>query len=301
MMRRSDLDPYVSTGRVGVITLWVVIVHVALFFLLPLALWLVSLIEEEKEPPLTVMKVGLVDLPEGDSLDAPKDGIKLPPPAPEPAPEPEPVPSPEPEPEEKTVKPPPPAPPKLKAEIRTPPPPPKQKPDKPKNKPKPKYLTAEEIRQKRNKNPKRIVEQVQPAPSAADRQRQQAAQQRRDAIRNVSNNIGKYGHVDGGGVADRLATMEEKVYMEKLFEYIDPLFVQPSASLLRNQTPTVEVYITVDTNGALLGWEIHKASNVPAMNEAVEALHAKLKHRIMPKPPRKMKIPILLKIRKRPR
>ncbi len=298
MLQDHNLDPYVNTGRMGAITVWVVAAHLAVFLLLPLTVWVVSLMKTE-EPPLIVMKVGLVDLPEGDSLNAPEDGIKLPEP---PAPEPEPVAPPE----TKPVKPDPvppapeplPPPPKPKNDPPPAPPAPKETP-KPKPKPKKKQplLSADEIRKKRNKN-KRFTEQ--PKTSVADQKRQQqaaarAAQERKNLLASMVQNTGsgKYGHMDGG-LKGILANAEEREYFDKLYEYINARFHQPSNALLQGRKPSVTVEISIGADGALRDWRITKSSNVSAMNEAVEAVRGKIQ--TMPKPPRAMKVPITFRI-----
>ncbi len=296
-MQRFGLDPYTDTKRMGVVTVWVILAHVAVFVLLPIGIWISGFFREE-EAPLVVMKVGLVDLPEGDSMDAPPDGIKLPDPPPaEPEPEPEPV-KPEPEPVKNAPPPPPPPPkPEVKPEVKPVPPPPTPKPKtevkpKPKTevKPKPKLLSADDIRKKRNKNLKPKTKNTDT--QNAEYQKQLADRQK--ALQNLSSEIGKYGDL-AAGLDGLRATAEDRAYYEKLKEYIDGRFVQPADALLNGKKPEVTVQISVGKDGALLKWVITKPSSIPAMNEAVEALRAKLQ--TMPPPPRSMTIPMTIRIR----
>ncbi len=292
MLQDHNLDPYVNSGRMGFITVWVVIAHLAVFLLLPLTVWAVSLLDEE-EPPLIVMKVGLVDLPEGDSLTAPEDGVKLPDPPPPAPPEqaetvkPDPVP-PEPEPL--------PTPPKPKNNPHPAPPEAKEKP-----KPKPKQNTKPKWKPRTNitRTGRRFTEESKP--SAADQKKQQqaarAAQERQRLINEMmqaSAGAGKYGHIDGGLKGMLADAAERREYFDKLYKYIDARFHQPSDALLQGQKPSVTVEISIGADGALLGWKVTKPSKIPAMNDAVDAV--KVKIQTLPKPPRAMRVPITFRI-----
>ena len=275
---KHGMDPYANSNRTKWIAIWVICAHLMVFVIVPLVLLGVDLLVPE-EPPLVVMKVGLVDLPEGDSPDAPVNGEQQPipePPAPEPpAPEP-----PKPEPPKPV-----PAPPK-----------PKQKPVPPK----PKYLTAADILKQRNKNRGKTVT-IKNKDNRKQQQQDHAAQQAyakqlaeyNRAQQALQSARGRFGSPDAG-LKGILATAEDRAYYAKLKAFVDARFVQPSDALLDGRKPVVQVQITIGKDGSLTGWNVTSPSDVQAMNDAVAALKEKL--RTMPVPPRAMTIPFTFRV-----
>ena len=295
---KHGMDPYANSNRTKWIAIWVICAHLMVFVIVPLVLLGVDLLVPE-EPPLVVMKVGLVDLPEGDSPDAPVNGEQQPipePPAPEPpAPEP---PKPEPpKPEPPKPEPPKPEPPKPEPPKPVPAPPkPKQKPVPPK----PKYLTAADILKQRNKNRGKTVT-IKNKDNRKQQQQDHAAQQAyakqlaeynraRQALQSAR---GRFGSPDAG-LKGILATAEDRAYYAKLKAFVDARFVQPSDALLDGRKPVVQVQITIGKDGSLAGWNVTSPSDVQAMNDAVAALKEKL--RTMPVPPRAMTIPFTFRV-----
>lgn len=295
---KHGMDPYANSNRTKWIAVWVICAHLMVFVIVPLVLLGVDLLVPE-EPPLVVMKVGLVDLPEGDSPDAPVNGEQQPipePPAPEPpAPEP---PKPEPpKPEPPKPEPPKPEPPKPEPPKPVPAPPkPKQKPVPPK----PKYLTAADILKQRNKNRGKTVT-IKNKDNRKQQQQDHAAQQAyakqlaeynraRQALQSAR---GRFGSPDAG-LKGILATAEDRAYYAKLKAFVDARFVQPSDALLDGRKPVVQVQITIGKDGSLAGWNVTSPSDVQAMNDAVAALKEKL--RTMPVPPRAMTIPFTFRV-----
>ena len=290
---KHGMDPYANSNRTKWIAVWVICAHLMVFVIVPLVLLGVDLLVPE-EPPLVVMKVGLVDLPEGDSPDAPVNGEQQPipePPAPEPpAPEP-------PKPEPPKPEPPKPEPPKPEPPKPVPAPPkPKQKPVPPK----PKYLTAADILKQRNKNRGKTVT-IKNEDNRKQQQQDHAAQQAyakqlaeynraRQALQSAR---GRFGSPDAG-LKGILATAEDRAYYAKLKAFVDARFVQPSDALLDGRKPVVQVQITIGKDGSLAGWNVTSPSDVQAMNDAVAALKEKL--RTMPVPPRAMTIPFTFRV-----
>ena len=290
---KHGMDPYANSNRTKWIAIWVICAHLMVFVIVPLVLLGVDLLVPE-EPPLVVMKVGLVDLPEGDSPDAPVNGEQQPipePPAPEPpAPEP-------PAPEPPKPEPPKPEPPKPEPPKPVPAPPkPKQKPVPPK----PKYLTAADILKQRNKNRGKTVT-IKNKDNRKQQQQDHAAQQAyakqlaeynraRQALQSAR---GRFGSPDAG-LKGILATAEDRAYYAKLKAFVDARFVQPSDALLDGRKPVVQVQITIGKDGSLAGWDVTSPSDVQAMNDAVAALKEKLQ--TMPVPPRAMTIPFTFRV-----
>lgn len=285
---KHGMDPYANSNRTKWIAVWVICAHLMVFVIVPLVLLGVDLLVPE-EPPLVVMKVGLVDLPEGDSPDAPVNGEQQPIPEP-PAPEP-------PAPEPPKPEPPKPEPPKPEPPKPVPAPPkPKQKPVPPK----PKYLTAADILKQRNKNRGKTVT-IKNKDNRKQQQQDHAAQQAyakqlaeynraRQALQSAR---GRFGSPDAG-LKGILATAEDRAYYAKLKAFVDARFVQPSDALLDGRKPVVQVQITIGKDGSLAGWNVTSPSDVQAMNDAVAALKEKL--RTMPVPPRAMTIPFTFRV-----
>ena len=285
---KHGMDPYANSNRTKWIAVWVICAHLMVFVIVPLVLLGVDLLVPE-EPPLVVMKVGLVDLPEGDSPDAPVNGEQQPIPEP-PAPEP-------PAPEPPKPEPPKPEPPKPEPPKPVPAPPkPKQKPVPPK----PKYLTAADILKQRNKNRGKTVT-IKNEDNRKQQQQDHAAQQAyakqlaeynraRQALQSAR---GRFGSPDAG-LKGILATAEDRAYYAKLKAFVDARFVQPSDALLDGRKPVVQVQITIGKDGSLAGWNVTSPSDVQAMNDAVAALKEKL--RTMPVPPRAMTIPFTFRV-----
>ena len=285
---KHGMDPYANSNRTKWIAVWVICAHLMVFVIVPLVLLGVDLLVPE-EPPLVVMKVGLVDLPEGDSPDAPVNGEQQPIPEP-PAPEP-------PKPEPPKPEPPKPEPPKPEPPKPVPAPPkPKQKPVPPK----PKYLTAADILKQRNKNRGKTVT-IKNKDNRKQQQQDHAAQQAyakqlaeynraRQALQSAR---GRFGSPDAG-LKGILATAEDRAYYAKLKAFVDARFVQPSDALLDGRKPVVQVQITIGKDGSLAGWNVTSPSDVQAMNDAVAALKEKLQ--TMPVPPRAMTIPFTFRV-----
>lgn len=310
------IDPYDSPPRRRKIFLAVLTAH-ALLIVVPLA-WLH--ISRLLDPPKIVMKVGLVDLPEGNSLDVPKDQTGKPgkaaaaaepeppvpepePPAPEP-PAPEPVPKVEPAPTPKVETPPPPPPPTPVKETPKVKQPPKVEPKKvePKVKEepkKPKYLRPEDIK----KTGKR-VKTDKPDPKA-EAKRKAAEQARADAERRAAEtrrqvaadarNAGKatYGSIAGGekGIP---ATKEYYDYIDELKRTVEQRWNQPNSVELEGKRPEAKFTLTIRKDGTVEKAEFVRTGIQP-MDQSLENLRSRLK--AVPPPPQAMTVDVTLRVK----
>ena len=305
------IDPYDSPPRRRKIFLVVLTAH-ALLILVPL-IWLH--ISRLLDPPKIVMKVGLVDLPEGNSLDVPKDQTGKPekPSAtaePEPA---QPVPEP-PAPEPVKTETPPPkteTPPKLetppKAEtpkIKTPPKtetPPKVKTPKKEEpkKEKPKYLRPEDIKKtgKRVKtdkpDPKAEAQRKAAEQARADAERK-AAEARREiaeGARNAARPV--YGSIAGGekGIP---ATKEYYDYIDELKRTVEQRWNQPNSVELEGRRPEAKITLTIRKDGTVEKADFARTGIQP-MDQSLENLRSRLK--AVPPPPQAMEIEITLRVK----
>ena len=290
LLLKHGVDPYNEpTGRNTVLT--VAVAHILMILIPSLILWLVEVFTPPEPPPVIVMKVGLIDLPEGT-----KDGDEN---APEPRPLP-PAPKPElpvfPElpdiPELPLLPEPPPPPPPVQPQPKPEPPAPTPKP-KPKPKPKP---DRSEIRRKIEEQRRANQKKRDTAEARAAREKT-AAEARAAAARAAAEraalldewNRGRKG-VDNSGVQGILADSKDREYLGKLKSFVEPRFRQPSDAQLGNQKPFTVVSVTIAANGTVENWTITNPSGNRAMDDAIRNTMQKLT--VVPVPPRKMTIPL---------
>ena len=316
-------DPYFNPKRARAILTGVLLMHVGLIAV-PL---IYSSLTDYFDPPLIVMKVGLADLPLGDSPDAgavadeprpktsepepdvsiddlptPQKVDDLPPDIPPPPPKVENPPKPKTEtivPVEE--------PPKPKTETKTnvkPPPKTEQKKDPPKTQtkqdpPKSNLLKPEDIIKPKNTRTQAQIEAERRAREAAEAKAKADAKARQDAIAAIRDaaKSGTYGTTNPGqqGV---LATKEMRDYYEQLNAYIRPKWnsVSPSSVELSGKVanwPTI--HLTIAKDGRITKAVIVSKSGNKAIDAAVETLLADLK--VAPVPPQAATIPVTLEIR----
>ena len=308
-MIKAGGNPYNDGTRMRKITLWVVIGHIV-FVLVPLvSFWLAGLcsscspIREEK-PQELVVQVGLVsDQPLGNTQE-PAPEVKEPPaeiplpPVEEPLPPPPPIEQPKPP----KIEPPKPV------EIKPKPQPkPQPKPVEVKPKPQPKppkkspFLRPDQIKVNRSSDAelkkqraeadrrKRRQEMERQIQAQRDYQRrlaeynaaqQRAAAQRQQALAGIRRNVTSVrGVVDAG-----LQGVQAQQYINDLKRVIDPLFIQPSDSLLKGAKPSVNVKLTISPAGRLISAAIVSRSGNGAMDESVEIWIGKVRNTQLPKP-----------------
>lgn len=314
-------DPYASSGRTFRILCAVLILH-SLIFILP---WLWMKYQQWKNPPVIVVRAALVELPKGTSLDVPKKAepapaddpapqqkeenlldslpevdplppLLDPPPQPEvkPQPKPKPVPKPEVKPQPKPVP---------KPEVK---PQPKPKPvvkpqPKPVAKPKPepqekKYLTAEDIKKLRKKNPKRVIKEDTQAKKRAEaeaRKQRQQAEARQRQLDAVATAAEKYGSPQGGekGIP---ATKEYYDYIDKLTALIRRQWKEPRAIELGASRVSVVLTLEIAADGTVKTKNF-KPSGIEVMDRSVRDLLEKL--RVVTPPPRgPLTVPVTLRV-----
>ena len=308
-MIKAGGNPYNDGTRTRKITLWVIIGHIV-FVLVPLvSFWLAGLcsscspIREEK-PQELVVQVGLVsDQPLGNTQE-PAPEVKEPPaeiplpPVEEPLPPPPPIEQPKPP----KIEPPPPV------EVKPKPQPkPQPKPVEVKPKPQPKppkkssFLRPDQIKVNRSSDAelkkqraeadrrKRRQEMERQIQAQRDYQRrlaeynaaqQRAAAQRQQALAGIRRNVTSVrGVVDAG-----LQGVQAQQYINDLKRVIDPLFIQPSDSLLKGAKPSVNVKLTISPAGRLISAAIVSRSGNGAMDESVEIWIGKVRNTQLPKP-----------------
>ena len=306
-------DPYFNQKRARAILTGVLLMHVALIAV-PL---IYSSLTDFFEPPLIVMKVGLADLPLGDSQDAGAAAADVPAPT---TSEPDPVDELPPDPLKPPDLPPdiPPPPPKtdtkVEPKIETPPPPPKTDtktnvkpppktdPPKPQTKqdpPKSNLLKPEDIIKPKNTKTQAQIDAERKAREAAEAKAKADAKARQDAIAAIRDaaKSGTYGTTNPGqdGI---LATKEMRDYYEQLNAFIRPKWnaVSPSSVELSGKVanwPTI--HLTIAKDGRITKAAIVSKSGNKAIDAAVENLLADLK--VAPVPPQAATIPVTLEIR----
>lgn len=243
-------------------------------------------------------------------IEAPPPPIETPkPPKVEPPPQPKPPkvePKPQPKPPKVEPKPQPkvqPKPPKVepKPQPKPQPKPPKVEP-KPQPKPKPRpYLSVDQIKVTRSspsqqqkqreaaERRRKQQEREQQIRAQQDYQRQlaaynaaqqRAAAQRRQALEGIRRNVASVQGVVNAGLQGVQATQ----YINDLKRVIDPLFIQPSDTLLKGAKPSVNVKLTVSPSGRLVSATIVSRSGNAAMNESVEIWIGKVRNTQLPKP-----------------
>lgn len=319
------IDPYDSPARRRRIVFAVLAVHV-LIIAVPL-IWIE--ISRLLDPPKIVMKVALVDLPEGNSLDVPKDQTGKPetpaaepePPAPEPpAPEP-----PAPEPPTPKVETPPKVEPLPKVEqppkppVKEPPkvkPPPEVKPKKieppkvepkkvepkkveqpPKEEPKkPKYLRPEDIQKTgrrvktNNPDPKAEARRKAAEQARADAERR-AAETRRQVAADARN--AGYGSIAGGekGIP---ATEEYYKYIDELKKIVEQRWTQPNSVELEGKRPEAKLTLSIRKDGSVEKLEFAR-TGIAAMDKSLLDLQSRLK--AVPPPPQAMTVDVTLRVK----
>ena len=319
-MIKAGGNPYNDGTRTRKITLWVIIGHIV-FVLVPLvSFWLAGLcsscspIREEK-PQELVVQVGLVsDQPLGNTQE-PAPEVKEPPaeiplpPVEEPLPPPPPIEQPKPP----KIEPPPPVEVKPKPQPKPKPKPvevkpkPKPKPVEVKPKPQPKppkkspFLRPDQINVNRSSDAelkkqraeaerrKRRQEMERQIQAQRDYQRrlaeynaaqQRAAAQRQQALAGIRRNMTSVQGVVNAG----LQGVQAQQYINDLKRVIDPLFIQPSDSLLKGAKPSVNVKLTISPAGRLISAAIVSRSGNGAMDESVEIWIGKVRNTQLPKP-----------------
>ena len=321
MNGQTGRDPYFNPKRLQIILSGVLLVHVGVI-VIPM---IYSSLTEYFDPPLVVMKVGLADLPLGDSPDAGASAS-----APEATSDPDPVSVddiPDPKqvdalPPEKKIEPPP--------KIDTPPPKPKDDPkpvvtppkpkDDPKTTVKPKdppkqtktetktdppksnLLTADKINVKTNTKSQAQIDAERKAREAAEAKAKADAKARQDALAALRDAAagtqqGRYGTTNPGqdGI---LATKEMRDYYEQLNTFIRPKWnaVSPSSVELNGSIsnwPVIE--LTIEKDGRIRSAVVVSKSGNKKIDDAVEMLRADLK--AVPVPPQAVKIRVTLDIR----
>lgn len=318
-------DPYFNPKRARAILTGVLLMHVGLIAV-PL---IYSSLTDFFEPPLIVMKVGLADLPLGDSPDAGAvaDEPQLKTSEPEPVVSVDDLPKvqkPDDLPPEIVSHPPkvenPPKqktdtkvpveepPPKTKTDTKPKVTPPKteQKKDPPKTQtkqdpPKSNLLKPEDIIKPKNTKTQAQIEAERRAREAAEAKAKADAKARQDAIADIraaaGTQQGRFGTTNPGqdGI---LATREMRNYYEQLNAFIRPKWnaVSPSTTELSGKVanwPTI--HLTIAKDGRITKAVIVSKSGNKAIDAAVEILLADLK--VAPVPPQAATIPVTLEIR----
>ena len=304
-------DPYFNPKRARTILTGVLLMHVALIAI-PL---IYSSLTDFFNPPVIVMKVGLADLPLGDSPDAGAPAADTPSPK---ASEPDPVSVDDiPDPQKVADLPPDlPPPPKIEQQPKTETPtvktPPKPKDDpKPtvktppkteqkKDPPKSSLLTADQINVTRNTKTQAQIDAERKAREAAEAKAKADAEARQRALaelRAAAGQQGRFGTTDPGqeGI---LATKEMRDYYEQLNAFIRPKWnaVSPSSVELSGKIsnwPSVD--LTINKKGEVTKASFVSQSGNKAIDAAVKTLLADLK--VVPAPPQAGTIRVTLDIR----
>ena len=309
-------DPYYSSRRARSVLFGVLMVHIAIIAV-PL---IYASLTEYFDPPLIVMKVGLVDLPPGDSPDAgqpapdisatsePEPMLDLPadPKQVDPLPD---LPPPPPKTETKVT------PPKVeqkKTDVAPPPPPktetkvtpPKTNPPKTEQKkdpPKSNLLTADQIKVTTNTKSQAQIDAENKARAAAEAKAKADAKAREQLLADIRSAAGSrpgtYGTTDPGqkGI---LATKEIRDYYEQLNAYIRPKWsaVSPANTEISGSIsnwPVLE--LTIEKNGKIRSAIMVAKSGNRKIDDAAELLRADLK--AVPVPPQAITIRVTLDIR----
>ena len=316
-------DPYFNPKRARAILTCVLLMHIGVIAV-PL---IYSSLTDYFDPPLIVMKVGLADLPLGDSPDAgaPADAVSAQTSEPEPVtelpPDPQkvddlppdiPPPTPKvenPPPKQKTdtkvpVEEPPP---KTKTDTKTNVKPPKSDPPKTQTKqdPKPKtLLDSKQINVTQNTKTQAEIDAERKAREAAEARAKAAAQARQQALADARSAAagavqGRFGTTNPGqeGV---LASKEMRAYYEQLNIFIRPKWnaVSPSSVELSGKVTNWPVInLTIAKDGRITNAVVAKKSGNKAIDAAVDALLATLRSAVAPAPPQTAVIPVTLDIR----
>lgn len=309
-------DPYYSSRRARGVLFGVLLVHIAIIAV-PM---IYASLTEYFDPPLVVMKVGLVDLPPGDSPDAgqpapdtpvtsePEPMLDLPadPKQVDPLPD---LPPPPPKTETKVT------PPKVeqkKTDVAPPPPPktetkvtpPKTNPPKTEQKkdpPKSNLLTADQIKVTTNTKSQAQIDAENKARAAAEAKAKADAKAREQLLADIRSAAGSkpgtYGTTDPGqkGI---LATKEIRDYYEQLNAYIRPKWsaVSPANTELSGSIsnwPVLE--LTIEKNGKIRSAIMVAKSGNRKIDDAAELLRTDLK--AVPVPPQAITIRVTLDIR----
>ena len=318
-----DKDPYFNQKRARRVLTGVLLMHVALIAV-PL---IYSSLTEFFDPPVIVMKVGLADLPLGDSPDAgapapaetsvaepdpvsvddiqdPSPVADLPPDLPPPTPKVETPPKPKDDPKptvtpptpkddpKPTVKPPP------KTEQKKDPPKTEQKKDPPKSN----LLKPEDIIKPKNTTQTQAqIDAERKAREAAEARAKAEAEARQRAIADIraaaGTQQGRYGTTNPGqeGI---LATKEMRDYYETLNAYIRPKWSAVSPSNIElggkiSNWPAID--LTISKKGEVTNAVFVSQSGNKKIDDAVKQLLANLK--VVPAPPQAATIRVTLDIR----
>ena len=318
---KFEKDPYFNPKRARTILTGVLLLHVALIAV-PL---IYSSLTEFFDPPVIVMKVGLADLPLGDSPDAgaaapadtsvaepdpvsvddipdPKSVADLPPDIPPPPPKVETPPKPKDDPTptvtppkpkdepKQTVKPPP------KTETKNPPKTETKNPPKQNN-----LLKPEDIIKPKNTKTQAQIDAERKAREAAEARAKAEAEARQRAIADIraaaGTQQGRYGTTNPGqeGI---LATKEMRDYYEQLNAFIRPKWnaVSPSSIELGGSIsnwPSID--LTISKKGEVTKAVFVSQSGNKKIDDAVKQLLADLK--VVPAPPQAATIRVTLDIR----
>lgn len=316
-MSSQNSDPYFNPKRTRFILFCVLLAHISIVAV-PL---IYSSLTDYFDPPLVVMKVGLADLPLGDSPDAGQpttadapaktepdkpsvddlpDPAKVDPLPPEPKVQPK---------VEQKVEPPPQTkvdPPKTKTEQKKDPPPKNMqtkvdppKTEQKKDPPKSNILKPTDINITRTTKTQAQIDAEKKAAREAEEARRKAEKERRELIAGLQQDAsrpGRFGTTDPGqqGI---LATKEMRDYYEQLNAFIRPKWsrVSPSTIELNGKIanwPVVE--LTIAKDGSVTKSSIVSASGNSKLDDAAKALLADLK--TVPVPPQAIRIPVTLNI-----
>lgn len=310
-------DPYFNPKRAQAILTGVLLLHVGV---IAVPLIYSSLTDFFQDPPVIVMKVGIADLPLGDSPDAgatadapevsepdpvsvddipdPQHIADLPPDLPPPKPKDDP-PQVKPKDDPKPVV----TPPKPKDDPKPKVTPPKteQKKDPPKSS---NYLKPEDIIKPKNTKTQSQIDAENRMRKAAEDKAKADAEARRRTIEELraaasGSQQGRYGTANPGqeGI---LATAEMRAYYDQLNAFIRPKWndVAPSSVELGDRIanwPSVD--LTINKKGEITKVDFVSPSGNKKIDDAVKALLAKLK--IVPAPPQAAVIRVTLDIRPR--
>ena len=299
-------DPYFNQRRARAILSGVLLTHIALIAI-PL---IYASLTEFLNPPVIVMKVGLADLPLGDSPDA---GTPADVPAPATS-EPDPVSVDDiPDPHQVADLPPdlPPQPkvettPKVetkkdpKPTVKPPKEDSKPKVEPKKDPPKQTLLKPEDIVKPKNTKTQAQIDAERKAREAAEARAKAEAKARQDLIADIRATAGQQGRfgTTNPGQEGVLATREMRAYYEQLNAFIRPKWnaVSPSSVELSGRVsnwPSVD--LTISKDGRVTKAVIVSKSGNKAIDAAVDALLADLK--VVPAPPQAGTIRVTLDIR----
>ena len=288
-MTNTPKDPYANPKRAKAILLTVLLMHVSVIAV-PI---IYASLTEYFDPPVIVMKVGLADLPLGDSPDAGQPATVDTPATAEPDPvSVDDIPDPQP-----LADLPPDLPPPPKVEPKKDPPKTEPKKDPPKSN----LLTADQINVKKNTKTQAQLDAERKAREAAEAKAKADAKARQDLIADIraaaGSKPGTYGTTTPGreGI---LATKEMREYYEQLNAFIRPKWnaVSPSSVELSGKIsnwPSVD--LTIAKDGRVTSAVIVSPSGNKAIDAAVKTLLADLK--VVPAPPQAGVIRVTLDIR----